>query len=138
LRDDKEKLDKVLECIDRITAYTKQGKDEYFANTMIQDAVVRNLQILGECFKDLSEELRQQNSDVEWKDAARFRDKVTHDYFDIDHTKVWSVVENKLGPLRLKILDIHRRLVYKVPGEHKRPGSLEQRLNNTEIPPDNT
>ena len=130
MRDDKEKLDKILECIDRIIDYTKQGKDEYFANTMIQDAVVRNLQVLGDCFKDLSEELKQQNADVEWKDAARFRDKVTHDYFDIDQTKVWAVVENKLGLLRRKIEDIHRRLVYKVPREHRRPGTLEQKLND--------
>jgi uncharacterized protein with HEPN domain len=99
---------------------------------MIQDAVIRNLQVLGDCIKDLSEDLKLKNPHVEWSEAARFRDKVTHDYFEIDQAKVWAVVENRLTPLREKIEDLHRKLVYKVPENRTQLSKLEQKLKDEE------
>lgn len=56
MRDDKEKLAKILECIDRIKNYTNKGKDDFCTDHKTQDAVVRNFQIIGEAVKDISEE----------------------------------------------------------------------------------
>jgi uncharacterized protein with HEPN domain len=57
LRDDKEKLEKILESTDRIREYIKSGKDFFLRDHMIQDAVVRNLQIIGEAVKELRPQL---------------------------------------------------------------------------------
>ena len=133
MRDDKEKLEKILESIDRIREYTKGGKDQFFGDSLIQDGVVRNFQVIGEAIKDLSKDLKFKNPDVDWKDAARFRDKITHDYLDIDYEKVWKAVESDVEPLREKIHDIHQRLVYKVPGDREQPSKLEQKLKGEEM-----
>lgn len=55
MRDDKEKLEKILGCADRIREYTKGGEEEFLAKPLIQDAVIRNLQVIGEAIKELSD-----------------------------------------------------------------------------------
>ena len=134
MRDDKEKLERVLENIDRIKEYTKDGKDKFFREYLIQDAVVRNLQVIGEAIKDLSEDLKGQRPDVEWRKASRMRDKVTHDYFDVNYEIVWDTVENSLPSFREKIQDIHQRLVYKVPSNREQPTKLAKKLKDKANP----
>jgi uncharacterized protein with HEPN domain len=128
VRDDKEILGKILECIDRIRDYTKDGKDAFLSDHKTQDAVVRNFQIIGEAVKDLSSGLRDKNQDVDWAEWAKSRDKITHKYFDVDFEKVWGAVQNDIGPLRKKLEDIHKRLVYKVPGNREQPSKLVEKL----------
>ena len=130
MRDDKEKLEKILDCIDQVKEYTRGGEDEFFKNRLIQDGVVRNFQVIGQAIKDLSVELKEKNQDVEWHKASRMRDKVSHDYLDVDYEIVWKTVEKDLSPLRDKIEDIHRRLVYKVPGDREKPSMLEMKLKD--------
>jgi uncharacterized protein with HEPN domain len=131
LKDDKEKLEKILECIDRVNKYTKEGREEFFRNHLIQDGVVRNIQVIGEAIKELSPELKEQNQDVPWSKAARMRDQVTHRYFDVDYKVVWDTVEHSLPPFRERVEDIHQRLVYRVPENRETP-SLDQRLKEQE------
>lgn len=76
----------------------------------MQDAVVRNFQIIGDAVKDLSDGLRKHSPDVPWQDVARFRDRVTHDYFDVDMIKVWGIIENDLPPFKIQIEKISRNL----------------------------
>lgn len=130
MRDDNDKLEKILECIDQIREYTKDGRDAFFTDRKTQDAVVRNLQVIGQAVKDLSQDLKLKDPYVPWKEAAGIRDKVTHDYFDVDYDKVWATIEDKLGPLREKIEDIHRRLVYKVPENRDPQSKLGQKLKD--------
>ncbi len=132
MRDDKEKLEKILECADRIREYTKGGEQDFFAKSIIQDAVIRNLQLIGEAIKELSDSLKDANSDIEWRKASRMRDKLTHDYFDVNYDIIWDTIENHLPPLRQRIEDIHQRLIYKVP-EKRDQSELEQRLNEKTI-----
>ncbi|MCC7527172.1 MAG: DUF86 domain-containing protein [Candidatus Melainabacteria bacterium] len=134
MRDDKEKLEKILDSADRIREYTKDGEDEFFAKPLIQDAVIRNLQIIGEAIKELSNELKDQNPDIEWRNASRMRDKLTHDYFEVNYDIVWDTVENHIPPFRDKIEDIHQRLVYRVSNEREKSPELEQRLKEKDNP----
>lgn len=134
MRDDKEKLEKILDCADRIREYTKDGEDEFLAKPLIQDAVIRNLQVIGEAIKELSDEVKAQNCDVEWRNASRMRDKLTHDYFEVNYDIVWDTVENHIPPFRDKIEDIHQRLVYRVSKEREKPPELEQRLKEKDNP----
>jgi uncharacterized protein with HEPN domain len=74
------------------------------------DAVVRNLEIIGEAAKHISEDLRKQLPDIEWRKAAGLRDMLAHAYFGIDNDILWDVVQNKvpqLGEATRAFLDKH-------------------------------
>ena len=70
---------------------------------MVIDAVVRNLEIIGEAVKRLPEEIRKHYSDIPWKEIAGFRDVLIHDYFGIDTSVVWKTVVEDLPFLRKHI-----------------------------------
>lgn len=93
--------------ISKIKEYTN-GIDEasFLANSLIQDAVIRNLEIIGEATKKLNEEFRATYSGVEWKKIAGMRDKLIHDYIGVDLWAVWAVVEKSIPTLSLQIKTI--------------------------------
>ncbi len=70
---------------------------------MAQDAVARNLEIIGEAVKGLSEEIRSANPDVPWKQIAGMRDVLIHHYFGVKMDIVWQVVADHLPPLAVKV-----------------------------------
>ncbi|MBF0566031.1 MAG: DUF86 domain-containing protein [Nitrospirae bacterium] len=87
----------IEEAIKRIDAYTC-GMDykEFFMDKKTQDAVVRNLEIIGEATKNVSEELKQRYPDIPWKDFARVRDKLIHFYHGVNYDVVWDIAANEL------------------------------------------
>ncbi|MBI4008142.1 MAG: DUF86 domain-containing protein [Planctomycetes bacterium] len=100
-RGDREFLCDIKEAIERIKKYI--GKIDYegfLKDFKTQDAVVRNLEIIGEAVKNLSNTLKKRHSDIEWKDIAGMRDKIIHHYFGIKWDIVWSVVKDKLPELK--------------------------------------
>lgn len=78
-----------------------EGKAIFFAEKIIQDAVIRNLEIIGEAVKNISHQTREKNPDIPWKRIAGLRDILIHQYFSVDLEAVWLVVENRL-PLFLR------------------------------------
>ena len=103
MSDDRLYLIHIRECIERIRKYTEDGRDAFMSNTMIQDAVVRNLQVLGESSGRLSDECRQSHPEIGWRGMKGFRNIVVHDYLGIDFKRVWDTVEHDLAPLNLAI-----------------------------------
>lgn len=90
----------ILECIARIEQYVASGKDEFFAQMIIQDAVLRNLQTMAESTKRLPEELKSAHPQVSWRSIAAFRNVVVHDYLGIDLKQIWKIIEEDLPGLK--------------------------------------
>lgn len=97
----------IEEASERILNYTRDLDYETFlTHPMVQNAVLRNFQILGEATKKLSSALRQNYPDVPWREIAGMRDKIVHDYFGVNFDTVWDVVQQDLPQLRQRMTAI--------------------------------
>jgi uncharacterized protein with HEPN domain len=110
MKDERLYLSNIKECIERIEEYTKGGKEEFMQNKMIQDAVIRNFEIIGEATKRLSPELRSQYSDVPWQQMAGLRDVLIHDYLKVNLNLVWQIIEQNLSDLKRQVTAIMENL----------------------------
>ena len=79
------------------------GKDTFFANNMVQDAVIRNLQTLAESTQRLSGTIKATRPEVEWRSIAAFRNVVVHDYLGLDLEQTWNIVDQDLPTLKCAI-----------------------------------
>ena len=106
-RTDTELLYDIQEALRRIKAYTHEMTyKEFIVDTRTQDAVIRNLEIIGEASKKLSAALRNGHPDVPWKKMAGTRDRLIHDYIGVDIEIVWQIVIAELSGLALQIKKI--------------------------------
>ena len=97
-------LEDILDAAERIEKYVEGVDFEEFANNeLIQDAVARNLEIIGEAVKNLPDEMKNAHPEVEWRKIAGLRDILIHAYFGIDTEVVWDIVKNKLPELKEKV-----------------------------------
>ncbi len=103
MKDDRLYLSNIKECIERIECYTLDGKETFMQTTIIQDAVIRNFEIIGEATKRLSSELRANYPDVPWQQMAGFRDVLIHDYLKVNLNRVWGVIEQNLPELKATV-----------------------------------
>ncbi len=101
MKEDKVYLNHIIKSILKIETYTIRGKAEFMESELIQDAVIRNLQIIGEATKKISNEIRQKEKDIPWREMAGLRDVLTHDYFGVDLKIVWNVIEKELPTIRV-------------------------------------
>jgi len=109
-RGDREFLCDIKEAIERIQSYVGEiSYDEFLQKSIIQDAVVRNFEIIGEAVKNLSKDLKKKHKDIEWKDIAGMRDKIVHFYFGVKWSIVWSAIKDKLPGLKEKIEEILKK-----------------------------
>ncbi len=91
----------MLESIEKIERYTRGLNFEQFAaNDLVVDAVVRNLEIIGEAARRIPEALRQRYPDVPWRRVVGLRNVVVHEYFDVDLGIVWTIVRENLPTLK--------------------------------------
>lgn len=96
---DADYVEHMLDALDKVFGYTQGGAEAFASQTLIQDAVIRNLQVLGEVAKRVSPALRTANPCVPWREAAGLRDVLVHDYFGVDIELVWAVVLRDLPAL---------------------------------------
>jgi uncharacterized protein with HEPN domain len=103
MKDDRVYLLHIRDCLERIADYIGPGRAHFFADTRTQDAVLRNLEIIGEAVKNLSAEHRDAYPDIPWKRIAGLRDVLIHGYFGVKLEPVWEVVERELPTFRAAI-----------------------------------
>jgi uncharacterized protein with HEPN domain len=104
VKDDKLYLIHIRECIQRIEEYLGSGgKAGFMASNMVQDAIIRNLQMLSESTMRLSDEMQATHPEVEWYKIRGFRNVLVHDYLGVDLERVWNILENDLSKLKLAV-----------------------------------
>ena len=106
MKDDRLYLSNILECIQRIESYIHKGKRSFVRSTQIQDAVIRNLEVIGEAAKQTSNTVKDTAPDIPWRRIAVLRDVLIHDYRRIVLDEVWQVVEKDLPILKRRIQQI--------------------------------
>jgi uncharacterized protein with HEPN domain len=106
MRSDDDYLGDIMECISRIENYTTSGREVFLKSQIIQDAVIRNFEIIGEATKRLSLAFKQANPNVPWRQIAGLRDVLIHDYIYVDNHEVWNIIEQSLPDFKKKISEI--------------------------------
>ena len=102
--DDRIYLEHILECIALIQSYTLTGKAEFVENSLVQDAALRRLQTMAESTQRLSDELKAQAPEVDWRAISGFRNVLAHDYLGgIDLEQVWNAISYYLPELKASV-----------------------------------
>lgn len=100
-------LKHILECADYIENRTKNiSQEEFDKNDLVQDGVIRRLEIIGEAIRHIPEDFRQKYKDVPWIDIMDTRNKLIHDYFGVDLKLVWQMAKTDIPALKIQIEEI--------------------------------
>ena len=104
MKDDNTYIDHIANSIDRILEYIA-GKDQasFEKDSMVHDAVVRQLEIMGEATKNISQEFRSEHPDIPWSDMAGMRDILIHQYINVDLSIVWKTASEDIPQLKALI-----------------------------------
>jgi uncharacterized protein with HEPN domain len=102
-------LEDIVTSCTKIQQYTQAFSFEKFvADQRTYDAVLLNLQIIGEAVKNIPVEVRNTAPTIEWRKIAGLRDIVAHTYFQIDAEIIWDIVQTKVKPLQAEIEQLLR------------------------------
>jgi len=100
LRDDAVYLGHIRDAISQIESYLKGvGEAEFLGTPLIQDGVIRQIQIIGEAAKRVSMDFRERTPSIPWADITGMRDKIVHDYMGVDLETVWETATRDVAAL---------------------------------------
>jgi len=103
-KDDFAYTDHIINCIKKIRKFIKGIERKEFAkNELIQDAIIRNFEVIGEASKKISPGFKNEHQNIPWKEISGMRDKLIHDYLGVDTEVIWKTIEQDL-PFLLKEL----------------------------------
>ena len=103
-RDYKIYLEDIAAAIDKIQDFVRgDTKDSFAKDTKTFDAVIRNLEVIGEAAKQIPDDVRSKFTDVPWKEICGLRDVLIHQYFGVEAETLWDIVQNELPPLKRQI-----------------------------------
>ena len=100
-------LQDIVTAADRITSYVEGvTRGQFEMDQMRLDAVIRNLQIIGEAIRKIPDSIQKGYPNIPWREIAGLRNRVTHAYFDVDIDIIWDVVDSELPVLKTQIQEI--------------------------------
>lgn len=109
IKDDLAYIDHILDCIRKINEFSNGfSLNEFLTNELVQDAIIRNIEIIGEASKKISNETKHTYNDIPWKEIAVMRDKLVHDYLGVDVNVVWKTIKEDIPTLEKKIREIDK------------------------------
>jgi uncharacterized protein with HEPN domain len=93
-------LAQILECIEKIERFTVGGEAQFLREAMVQDAVIRNFEVIGEAAKRIGDAYRTAHLGIPWRALGGLRDVLIHQYEGVDLERVWNIVATELPPLK--------------------------------------
>jgi uncharacterized protein with HEPN domain len=107
IKDDLAYIEHILDCIRKINEFSSGlTLKEFKTNEMAQDAIIRNIEIIGEASKRISVDTKQTYYKIPWKEIAGMRDKLIHDYLGVDVSVVWKTIKEDIPALEKSISEI--------------------------------
>ncbi len=105
--DDRSRLGHIFDAISAIEKYVAGvEKDDFLANSMMQDAVMRQIEIIGEAAGRISDTLQDEHPELPWMEMRAIRNKIVHDYLEINTDIIWDTVQNDLPALKDQIRNL--------------------------------
>jgi uncharacterized protein with HEPN domain len=106
-RDDTVYLRHILDAIELIEGYTKgMSENEFLSASMAHDAVVRQIEIIGEAARNVSDTFREKHAKIPWGKIIGIRNKIIHEYFNVNYAIVWDTITDDLPVLKKSIKNI--------------------------------
>ena len=106
-KDDLVYIEHILGCIRKIKEFTNGlSLKDFSVNELVQDAVIRNIEIIGEASKKISSDTKQIFYEIPWREIAGMRDKLIHDYLGVDVEVVWRTITEDIPTLEKQIKEI--------------------------------
>jgi uncharacterized protein with HEPN domain len=94
----------ILEAVNSIEEYLlNMTADDFYMDKKTKDAVVRNIEIIGEASNQITPDYKLMHPDVEWREAADLRNKVIHDYSALDYVLLWEIIHLNIPAFKQKI-----------------------------------
>jgi uncharacterized protein with HEPN domain len=101
---DKQRLIHILEAISEIESYIKSSSfDDFISNSMMRFASIKQIEIIGEASNFITDITKNKFSDIEWQKIIGLRHVLVHEYFGVDMTIIWQIIEKDIPELKLKI-----------------------------------
>ena len=112
MKDDLAFIEHILDSINAIKIFSKNlKKEKLMSDRLKQSAIIREIEVIGEAVKNISENLKNKHREIKWKEIAATRDKMIHHYFGVDLNIVWDIIKINLPDVKDKILKIKRELM---------------------------
>ncbi len=113
-------LDDIKISCQKVLRYTSEmGYEQFINDEKTYDAVVRNLEVIGEAAKKVPDEVRERYPDIEWKKISGFRDIAIHEYYNMDEEILWDVVKNRIPELLEQVTEILTEVDKEEPEDEK-------------------
>ena len=98
-------LSHIVDALNKIESYVAVGRGAFLSTSHWQDAVIRQLEIIGEATKRISSDLCAKHPEVPWRRIAGLRDVLIHDYLGVDIPAVWEITQKNPPRLKINICD---------------------------------
>jgi uncharacterized protein with HEPN domain len=103
MRDDREKLQDMLDAIARIEEHAHRGREAFDSDEMLQVWMIHHIELIGEAAAQLSETFRTSHPEVPWREIIAMRNLLVHAYFKTSPSEVWRVVERDIPKLKAQV-----------------------------------